>query len=253
MTELTTNYSFEKQKLGHPLRDTFTAANLDLIDAAMKVIADTVGDFGPLASTKIVVGDSEGAAAAVNMSGDITIGNTGVTAIGADKVTKMQIAADVAGAGLVQAVGGELDINPDDSTLEVDTDILRIKDLGVAIAKLEAALLKGIITVPLSFETNELTSTEIYFPYKVTINKIRSIVMLAIAGTDDGTITGANSVGDSDTGVVTVAASSALNVKDDASPGSNNVVAAGSYYKLTTAKSTAGGKVLVTLEYTRTA
>jgi hypothetical protein len=208
MTAKTTNYEFLKQKLGHPLRDTFTADNLDLIDAAMKVIADTVGDFGPLASAKVVVGDSEGAAAAVDMSGDITINNTGVTAIGANKAT---------------------------------------------IAKLEAALLKGIITIPLSFESNELTATAVYFPYKVTINKIRSIVMLAVAATDDGTITGANATGDSDTGVVTVAASSALNTEDDASPTSNNVVLADGYYKLTTAKSTAGGKVLVTLEYTRTA
>ena len=110
---------------------------------------------------------------------------------------------------------------------------------------------KGIVTVPLSFETDEQTATKIYFPFAVTINKIRSIVMKAVAGTDDGTITGANSTGDSVNGVVTVAASSALNTEDSASPTTNNEVAADSYYKLTSAKSTAGGKVLVTLEYTR--
>ena len=110
---------------------------------------------------------------------------------------------------------------------------------------------KGIVTVPLSFETGEQTATKIYFPFAVTINKIRSIVMKAVAGTDDGTITGANSTGDSANGVVTVAASSALDTEDSASPTTNNEVAADSYYKLTSAKSTAGGKVLVTLEYTR--
>lgn len=112
---------------------------------------------------------------------------------------------------------------------------------------------KGVITAHLSFETDEQTATRIYFPFKVTINKIRSIVMLAVAATNDGTITGANSTGASANGVVTVAASSALNTEDSASPTTNNVVLADGYYQLTSAKAAAGGKVLVTLEYTRTA
>ncbi len=116
-----------------------------------------------------------------------------------------------------------------------------------------AAMTPGIVTVPMSFEDGEQTATKIYFPFKVRIDKIRSIVMKAIAGTDDGTITGANASGNSANGVVTVAASSALNTEDSATPTSNNVVEAGSYYKLTASKSTAGGKVLVTLEYTRIA
>jgi hypothetical protein len=115
------------------------------------------------------------------------------------------------------------------------------------------AVLKGIVTLQLSFETNEQTATLIYFPFAISISKIRSIVMKELAGTNTGTITGANSVGASDNGVVTVAISAALNEEDEASPTTNNTVAAGSYYKLTSAKSAAGGKVLVTLEYTRTA
>jgi hypothetical protein len=123
----------------------------------------------------------------------------------------------------------------------------------VTISKLDAALLKGINTFAMSFETDEQTTTKIYFPMKVTINKIRSIVMKALTATNAGTITCANSVGASSNGVVTIAASAALNEKDSASPTTNMVVAAGSYYQLTTAKANTGGKVLVTLEYTRTA
>ncbi len=52
---------------------------------------------------------------------------------------------------------------------------------------------------------------------KVTINKIRSIVTKELGGTDTGTITGANSVGASVDGVVTVAISAALNEEDSAS------------------------------------
>ena len=154
---VTTNYSFNKRALGHPVRDDDEGVNLDLIDAAIKARED------------------------------------------------------------------------------------------------EIATLEEVMSFSMSFETDEQTATKIYFPFKVTINKIRSIVMKALAGTDTGTITGANSTGNSATGVVTVAISATLNDEDSASPTTNNEVAAGSYYKLTIAKATAGGKVLVTLEYTRTA
>ena len=126
-------------------------------------------------------------------------------------------------------------------------------DTAIKARETEIDTLEEVSTFAMSFETNEQTATKIYFPYKVTINKIRSIVMKALGGTDTGTITGANATGNSATGVVTVAISAALNEEDNASPTTNNVVAADNYYKLTTAKATAGGKVLVSLEYTRTA
>jgi hypothetical protein len=204
----TTNYGFAKERLGHPPRDTALGENLDAIDTALKTVSDTVGDFGPLASAKIVVGDNGGTAAAVDMSGDLTIDNLGEVSIGAGKVS---------------------------------------------LAELAAVLLKGIVTLEMSFETALVTATKVFFPYKVTINKIRSIVMKEVAAENEGTITGANSTGDSNAGVVTVAAGAALNVEDSASPDSNNVVEANGYYQLTTAKATKGGTVLVTLEYTRTA
>jgi len=125
--------------------------------------------------------------------------------------------------------------------------------VAAKIAHLEAALLKGVSTFTMSFETNEQTTTRIYFPMKVTINKIRGIVMKAIAASDNGTITCGNSTGASTAGVVTATASDALNVEYSVSPSTNNVVLADGYYYLTSAKSTAGGKVLISLEWTRTA
>jgi len=136
-----------------------------------------------------------------------------------------------------------------------DTDIgdnLDLIDTAIKARETEIDTLEELNTFAMSFETNEQTTTKIYFPMKITINKIRSIVMKALAATNDGTITGANSTGDSEDGVVTIAASASLNAEDSASPTTNNVVVAGSYYQLTTAKGNAGGKVLVTLEYTRT-
>ena len=109
---------------------------------------------------------------------------------------------------------------------------------------------RDIVTIPMSFETGEQTTTKIYFPKAVTINRIRSTVIKALAATDAGTITCGNSIGASAGGVVTVALSAALNTENSAIPTTNNIVAADSYYYLTSAKTTVGGKVLVTLEYT---
>jgi hypothetical protein len=109
----------------------------------------------------------------------------------------------------------------------------------------------GVRDILMSFETGEQTATKLYFPFAVEIKKIRGIVMKATATTDNGTITGANATGNSTNGVITSVASAALNTEYSVSPTTNNRVGKDSYYKLTSAKTTAGGKILVTLEYTR--
>ena len=133
------------------------------------------------------------------------------------------------------------------------SDASGVLTVAAKIAHLEAALLKGVTTVPMSFESGEQTTTKIYFPMKVTVNKIRGIVMKAIAGTDNGTVTCGNLTGDSENGVITATASAALNTEYAVLPTTNNVVLANGYYYLTSAKSTAGGKILVSLEWTVTA
>ncbi len=132
--------------------------------------------------------------------------------------------------------------------ITLENDALNVDDAG----NISGTKFKEIVTVTMSFETGEQTTTKIYFPYKVTVNKIRSIVMKALAITDAGTITASNSTGAMADGVITHAAAAALNDEQSASPTTNNVIAADSYVQLVSAKTTAGGKVLVTLEVTRT-
>lgn len=110
-----------------------------------------------------------------------------------------------------------------------------------------------IIVIPMSFETGEQTTTKIYFNHKVTVNKIRSTVVKALSGTNNGTITASNSTGAMNNGVITHLASAALNDPQSVSPDTNNVIAKDDYIQLVSAKTTAGGKVLITLEVTRTA
>lgn len=76
----TTNLGLSKFSRGISVRDTDLAANMDLIDVAM-------GALQALADGKIIVGNGSGDATDVDMSGDITIANTGATTIGAGKVT----------------------------------------------------------------------------------------------------------------------------------------------------------------------
>lgn len=108
---------------------------------------------------------------------------------------------------------------------------------------------KGVVTFLMSFETGEQGMYRQYFPFPVRVTKVRSAVVKALAGTDTGTITGANATGASTAGVTTHAILAAIGDAQSTSPTTNNTVAVDSYYQVTSAKTTAGGKVLVSLEY----
>ncbi len=130
---------------------------------------------------------------------------------------------------------------------ELENLIRRHKHTGNETEKMN----EGIRDILMSFETGETTTTKVYFPFAVRINKIRGIIMKAVAGTDNGTITCGNSIGNSTGGVITALASATLNTAYSVSPTSNNAVGKDSYYQLVSAKTTAGGKILVSLEYSR--
>lgn len=105
------------------------------------------------------------------------------------------------------------------------------------------------LTVPVSFETGEVGANKVYFARNVVIQKITIQVTKALADTDAGTITGANATGNSTGGAISLAASTVTGTVATATPTTNNTVAAGSYYNLASAKTTAGGKGLVTIFY----
>lgn len=130
---------------------------------------------------------------------------------------------------------------------ELEELIYRHKHTGIETEKMN----DGVRDILMSFETGEQTTTLIYFPFAVRINKIRGIVMKALAATDSGTITGSNSTGASTSGVITALASAALNTAYSVTPTSNNLVGKDGYYQLVSAKTTAGGKILISLEYSR--
>lgn len=254
------------QDLGHPLRDTFTADNLVLIDAAIKA------GVNPLTSAKVIVGSAANLAVGVVMSGDITIGNTGVTAIGADKVLNTMLANITRGSIKVGGAADaptDLDAKTDAQMLIGDgTDIKSVAMSGdvtiiadgttalgagkVEIANLEAALKKGISVVG-DVDITDTTVWKIEFPYKVTIDKVNTVVSVALSA-HETTVTLKNNAGTSMTdGVVTIASEAAKGDVDTASPTAHNVIAAGEDIQLVSSGACSTGKVIVTIHYTRTA
>jgi hypothetical protein len=79
----------------------------------------------------------DGATLARSLAG-MKVAALGITTseLAATSVTKAKINADVAGAGLGQNIDGSLEVNTDNTTLEISADIVRVKDAGISAAKL---------------------------------------------------------------------------------------------------------------------
>jgi hypothetical protein len=97
---------------------------LDATVVGLGMVKDTTDDF----THKLKV-DVDGS----------TLGFTGnAVEVVDDGITKEKINSDVAGVGIVQNVDGSLEINVDDSTLEIASgEVLQVKDDGITEAKLD--------------------------------------------------------------------------------------------------------------------
>ena len=83
--------------------------------------------------------DAAGAALTDSSQIDFTYDSglkTITAAIKAASVSEVELAASIAGDGLAGGAGSALSVNVDDSTLEINTDALRVKDLGITAGKI---------------------------------------------------------------------------------------------------------------------
>lgn len=245
-----------------------------------------------------------------------------------DAVDKDKIAADVAGSGLGQNADGSLEVKVDSSTIEINSDTLRVKDAGIIEAKIgtgavttnklgansvtnaklatmtadsvktadgsgnpqDTALSTGevignigsgvaavsiddlilassnakkeIFTVEVSFEASEQGNNRIFIPYPFELRHIYFCVKKAIAGTDDGHLT----VDINGTQIITsispplaatydFTAGLAINTQGlaaDCTLGDPaNISNTSGYIDFATQKTTAGGKVILSVEIER--
>ncbi len=124
-----------------------------------------------LTSTNILLGSAGNVATSTAVTGDVTIGNTGVTAIGSAKVTLAKLAAGVAPAyvskygGVFNTVGGDAaESIPVSGAVAGDIAIVTVKTAGISPASIvAAAATTDAITVTMSADP----STDHVLQYQV--------------------------------------------------------------------------------------
>lgn len=109
----------------------------------------------------------------------------------------------------------------------------------------------GVERVVASFETGEQVSLNLYVPFGIKILKVRGRVIKVIAATNDGTINIKDSAG-ATMATLTAAASTAIDTDlTEVVPDDNNLIGKDQFYEIESAKATAGGKVMVSIEWER--
>jgi hypothetical protein len=111
-------------------------------------------------------------------------------------------------------------------------------------------LVKEVIgPFPASFETAEQGTSKTPVNHDVNLTFVHAIVTKALAGTDAGTIT-VKDAGDNTLATLSFPASSAIGTEKSATI-ANKRIRKSSFFQVTSAKTTVGGKVLVTLHGNR--
>lgn len=117
---------------------------------------------------------------------------------------------------------------------------------------LAANLITGSNSFWVSFETGEVGDFKIKMDCAGTLNTVYAYCTKAIAATDNATIVCKNNGGTTmATGTITFTASDARGTAYTVTPSTNNTFIAGDLLTLTCAKATAGGRALVTINYTK--
>jgi len=150
-----------------------------------------------LSSANIIVGNGSNVGAAVAMSGDITIDNTGATAIGATKVTNAMLAGSIALSKLTSDTSTALGVG----TLELG----HASDTTLSRSSAGVLAVEGVV-VPTVSSTNTLTNKTLTSP-TLSLPKFDISAAVSAAGSTQGTATALTTMINN---VTTVAASSGV-------------------------------------------
>lgn len=107
------------------------------------------GDTGPAGYVQIIKLSNDGTEYVLSNpyrtnNDQLVDGSVTEPKIGDDAVSARTLNADTAGEGLVQNVSGALDVNPDNSTLETDSDQVRVKAEGITANELGTSAVETI-------------------------------------------------------------------------------------------------------------
>lgn len=243
------------------------ATNQDSINGDILVDETvTLAKLEDLTSAQIIVGSGANRPTAVAVTGDIAITNAGVTSIGAGVIVNADInaSAAIARSKMASGTASHVVINDGSGVFSSEAQLATSRggtgqdtSASTGFATVSAGTwnvgsINDVITLDVSFETGELGDFKIKLPYDCTVTEIYAYAYKAIAGTDNGTIVPKDNGGTTMTGgTITFAASDPRGTAYTSTPTANNSFSAGDLLTLTTAKTTAGGKVLVSVKVTR--
>ena len=135
---------------GAAIYPVFTADEADeanLIASAMTTKGDLIATDGSSVN-RLAVGTNTHVLQADSVSTNgFKWGQVATAGIADAAVTAAKIASAVAGSGLAGGAGTALSVNVDDSTIEINSDTLRLKDSGVTLAKLASAVANALVPV----------------------------------------------------------------------------------------------------------
>ena len=119
---------------------------------AISITASQVSDFDTAAESAIFTDANFEDSTRINFT--VTAGQKVTADLIANTISETYLTASVAGDGLAGGNGTALSVNVDDSTIEIDSDTLRVKDGGITEAKLSR-------TVDATFSNNDVIDADI--------------------------------------------------------------------------------------------
>ena len=198
-----------------------------------------------------------------------TFGASFITAsfLEASSVDTSELAADAVTAAKIVSGGVDTDELASDAVTTVkitDANVTaaklatnavttaKITDANVTTEKLETMLKQGAWVFEVSYETGEQTTLDIKAPFDGTIDEVYYTVKKAIAATDNGTLSFSIGGVSMTPASLTNTASEALGNTKATTITSGNAFSENDLIEFTTSKTTAGGKLLLVVKYTRT-
>ena len=214
-----------------------------------------------MTSGQIIVADGSDVAQAVAMSGDVTIDSSGVTTIGAGKVTNNQLAGSIARTKLASGTADRVLTNNGAGAYE-EVAQLTPKLGGTGIDNSGAS---GFLTfnagtasvnpvtdtnhVNVSFETGLVGDFKVKMGFAGTVTSAYAFLTKTI-GAVDAVITIKNNAGTT-MGSITFTASDAKGTAQTVAISSNNTFSAGDVLTFTTSGGSTTGEALVSYSFTR--
>lgn len=164
---------------------------------------------------------------------------------------KLVLAGDVTSPSTTSSAAGTITSTTTIANGAVTT--VKVADDQITVAKVENNLTYETLTFLVSFESGEQCNNRFKLPYPGTIVNAYAVVVKALSNTDAGTIVLKNAAGTTMTltSALSFALSSALETAVDTAVTANNSFSADDILYATTAKTTAGGKILLSLKITR--